>query len=272
MQHVQVKHQAVPTSGNGSSLSHLLLHYDDGSSFQAHHGISLTSEQKPPNSPFPTFQQPPFPPPFRWFSIKMMMVTKMMMRYLTTSTRGSFPPGFPGLRLPGLRFHPHFGEPKVIWKYKLSFLILSTTTGWRTLSSRSTSLCTSPWRSGQLQEKLHICCLFSCTPQYLIHYFMLSIYHFAISLFSCKKMYIWGFQGLKYLMQNSSSGQIAVPSWPARTRCSAHLGHFTKLASEISIFFFMLHILFYHFHSMYHKVLLATHPFGTSSKNLFWNV
>ena len=187
MQHVQVKHQAVPTSGNGSSLSHLLLHYDDGSSFQAHHGISLTSEQKPPNSPFPTFQQPPFPPPFRWFSIKMMMVTKMMMRYLTTSTRGSFPPGFPGLRLPGLRFHPHFGEPKVIWKYKLSFLILSTTTGWRTLSSRSTSLCTSPWRSGQLQEKLHICCLFSCTPQYLIHYFMLSIYHFAISLFSCKK-------------------------------------------------------------------------------------
>ena len=61
-------------------------------------------------------------------------------------------------------------------------------------------------------------------------------------------------------MQNSSSGQIAVPSWPARTRCSAHLGHFTKLASEISIFFF-LHFLFYNFHSMYHKALLVTHPF-----------
>ena len=30
-------------------------------------------------------------------------------------TRGTFPSGFPGLRLPGLRFHPaHFGETKVI--------------------------------------------------------------------------------------------------------------------------------------------------------------
>ena len=55
----------------------------------------------------------------------VMMFTLIMIKMFTLiminmfnfmMIRGPFPPGFPGLRLPGLRFHPHFGEAKVLKK------------------------------------------------------------------------------------------------------------------------------------------------------------
>ena len=93
---------------------------------------------------------------FQW---KLFSLIIMINMFNLMMIRGPFPPGFPGLRLPGLRFHPHFGEAKVLKKKTNSSIIITSClfpvfgtfllTGWWPVSSGTTTLCSSSWRPGR---------------------------------------------------------------------------------------------------------------------------
>ena len=160
--------------------------------------------------------------------------------------RGPFPPGFPGLRLPGLRFHPHFGEAKVLKKqdqfiknqhfllvprFWHIFVLNREKTGWWPVSSGTTTLCSSSWRPGRK--------FFSRVLSYEFRIFVLFIYLLASTTFMYLLMLLFKIFDAKFIFRTNCRSFLARTHQVLRPFGTFHktcLGNFYFFSCYISYF------------------------------------